>query len=91
MLAEEAVVPSLWCYLSRLRLRVDRSPDENMLLRMARVHRLSVCDAAYLELAHREGLPLATLDTDLGRAAAGEGVALVSSGEGERDPVCHPG
>jgi predicted nucleic acid-binding protein len=35
-----------------------------------------VYDAAYLELAQREGLPLATLDADLKKAAAGEGVAL---------------
>src|ERR1035438_7211246 len=43
----------------------------------ARTHRLSVYDAAYLELAQREGLPLATLDADLRKAAAGEGVAPV--------------
>ena len=66
-------------------LRIDRSPDENAVLRLARAHRLSVYDAAYLELAQREGLPLATLDADLQRAAAGEGVALVSSGNGD-DP-----
>jgi predicted nucleic acid-binding protein len=71
--------------LSLLRIRVDRSPDENAVLRVARAHRLSVYDAVYLELAQREGLPLATLDADLRRAAAGEGVALVSSGDSE-DP-----
>ncbi len=65
--------------LSLLRLRVDRSPDDSAVLRMARTHRLSVYDAAYLELARREGLPLATLDGDLRRAAAGESVALVVS------------
>jgi predicted nucleic acid-binding protein len=64
--------------LSRLRIRVDRVPDENGVLRLARAHRLSVYDAAYLELAHREGLPLATLDADLQKAAAGERVVLVS-------------
>jgi predicted nucleic acid-binding protein len=64
--------------LSRLRIRVDRVPDENAVLRLARTRRLSVYDAAYLELAQREGLPLATLDTDLQKAAAGEGVALLS-------------
>ena len=68
--------------LSRLRIRVDRLPDENGVLRLARAHRLSVYDAAYLELAQREGLPLATLDADLRKAAAGEGVALVSGGAG---------
>ena len=68
--------------LSRLRIRADRVPDENGVLRMARAHRLSVYDAAYLELAQREGLPLATLDVDLRKAAADEGVALVSGGAG---------
>ena len=62
--------------LSRLRIRIDRAPDEGAVLRLARTHRLSVYDAAYLELAQREGLPLATLDADLRKAAAGEGVAL---------------
>ena len=68
--------------LSRLRIRVDRVPDENGVLRLARAHRLSVYDAAYLELAQRQGLPLATLDADLRKAAADEGVALVSGGAG---------
>ena len=57
--------------LSLLRIRVDRSPDENAVLRLARTHRLSVYDATYLELAQREGLPLATLDADLRRGCAG--------------------
>ena len=64
--------------LSRLRVRLDRLPEGDAVLRLARTHRLSVYDAAYLELARREGLPLATLDAGLRRAAAGEGVALLS-------------
>jgi len=68
--------------LALLRVRADRSPDEIAVLRLARAHRLSVYDAAYLELAQREGLPLATLDADLVRAAAGEGVALVTGVDG---------
>ena len=67
--------------LSKLRIRIDRAPDEGAVLRLARTHRLSVYDAAYLELAQREGLPLATLDADLRTAAAGEGVALLSRGD----------
>ena len=67
--------------LSRLRIRVDRVPDEGAVLRLARAHRLSVYDAAYLELAQREGLTLATLDAALRTAAAGEGVALLSRGD----------
>jgi predicted nucleic acid-binding protein len=64
--------------LSRLHLRVDRSPDESAVLRLARTHRLTVYGATYLELAQREGMPLATLDAELRRAAAAEGVPLLS-------------
>lgn len=41
---------------------------------LARSERLTVYDAAYLELSMREGLPLATLDTQLKSAAAHLGV-----------------
>jgi predicted nucleic acid-binding protein len=64
--------------LSRLRIRVDRDPGESAVLRLARAHRLSVYDAAYLDLAQREGIPLATLDADLQKAAARERVALLA-------------
>lgn len=43
-------------------------------LSLARTHRLSAYDASYLELALREGLPLATLDTDLRKAAKRAGI-----------------
>jgi predicted nucleic acid-binding protein len=46
---------------------------------LARRHRLTVYDAAYLELALRLALPLATFDTPLARAAAAEGVALFTA------------
>lgn len=36
---------------------------------LARAYQLSSYDAAYLEMALREGLPLATLDKDLPKAA----------------------
>lgn len=36
---------------------------------LARAYRLSSYDAAYMELSLREGLPLATLDKDLRKAA----------------------
>jgi predicted nucleic acid-binding protein len=45
-------------------------------LSLAREQGLSTYDAAYLELAIREGLPLATLDTDLKKAARAVGVRL---------------
>jgi predicted nucleic acid-binding protein len=46
-------------------------------LALARAERLSLYDAAYLELALRRGLPLATLDKALARAAKRSGVAVV--------------
>jgi len=44
---------------------------------LARKHNISLYDAAYLELAVRRGLPLASIDTDLRKAANAEGVALL--------------
>jgi predicted nucleic acid-binding protein len=44
-------------------------------LGLARTHNLSAYDAAYLELAVRRGLPLATLDDKLKTAATRIGVA----------------
>jgi predicted nucleic acid-binding protein len=44
--------------------------------RLARARGLSAYDAAYLELALRQGIPLATLDARLREAAAAEGVQL---------------
>ncbi len=46
-------------------------------LALARGHGLTIYDAAYLELALRLGLPLATRDAGLGRAARDAGVVLV--------------
>jgi len=47
-------------------------------LHLARAHNLSAYDAAYLELAIRRGLPLASLDDKLKAAAKSAGVALVA-------------
>ena len=62
--------------LGKLPIVVDRSPDETALLTLARRHRLTAYDAAYLELARREGLPLASLDGPLRGAATASGVPL---------------
>ena len=43
-------------------------------LQLARRYKLSAYDASYLELALRSGLPIATLDQDLLKAAAKTGV-----------------
>ena len=45
-------------------------------LSLARFHRLTAYDAAYLELALRTGCPLASLDADLNTSATGLGIAL---------------
>ncbi|MCP9793374.1 type II toxin-antitoxin system VapC family toxin [Vulcanococcus limneticus Candia 3F8] len=46
---------------------------------LARSHRLTTYDAAYLELALRLGLPLASRDQALNAAASKEGVPLLPS------------
>jgi predicted nucleic acid-binding protein len=47
------------------------------ILPLARAHALTTYDAAYLDLALRRQLPLASLDDDLRRAAASLGVQLL--------------
>lgn len=46
-------------------------------LAVAREYKLSACDASYLELAMTEGLPLATLDKGLKKAAKMSGITLL--------------
>jgi predicted nucleic acid-binding protein len=46
-------------------------------LQLADRFRLTMYDAAYLELAHRRGVPLATLDEDLGAAALALGLRVL--------------
>ena len=73
----EAGTTSFFRDLARLRIRVDREPEEVAVMRFARAHRLSVYDAPYLELALRERSPLATLDKELADAAAA-GILVVN-------------
>ena len=63
--------------MGRLPITIDVDCDERRLMTLARKHRLTAYDAAYLELALREGIALATLDAELERAARAEGVTLV--------------
>ena len=44
---------------------------------LGRQHKLTVYDAAYLELAMRRGAKLATLDADLREAAAASGIQVL--------------
>lgn len=59
--------------------RDDEAPDRAFthLLALCRTHRLTSYDAIYLDLAIRRGLPLATLDQDLRKAARKLGVSLL--------------
>jgi len=41
----------------------------NEIMALSREHQISTYDASYLDLAMREGLPLATLDKELRKAA----------------------
>jgi predicted nucleic acid-binding protein len=66
--------------LSLLPISLDPETDRqawDATLQLAHRHQLTLYDAAYLELAHRRGLPLATLDGDLRTAAIAEGVRLL--------------
>jgi predicted nucleic acid-binding protein len=65
--------------LARLRIMETPRPDDLAVFALARRHRLTFYAAAYLELAQREGLPLATLDDRLAAAARSEGVALIAA------------
>ena len=56
---------------------VDRRRAFEDIPRLARAHGLTTYDASYLEVAVRLGIPLATLDQTLARAAADEGVQAV--------------
>ena len=63
--------------LAGLRVRVDREPEESVVLRLARRYGLSVYAASYLELALREAIPLATLDAQLTASARAGGSGLI--------------
>jgi predicted nucleic acid-binding protein len=67
--------------LAQFRIRIDRDPGQADVLRMARAQGLSVYAAAYLEVASRAKLPLATLDRRLGEAARLMGVQLFEKSE----------
>ena len=66
--------------LSQLPIDVDQAwPERSMkdLLALGRAHDLSSYDAAYLDLAMRQGLPIATLDRKLVEAASRIGVPIL--------------
>lgn len=64
--------------VGRLRIEIDRdTPDA--IVHLARKRAITIYDAAYLELALRREHLLATLDADLARAAAAEGVGIIGA------------
>lgn len=63
--------------LERMNIAMDARPRSSLVMEIAWRHTLSIYDAAYLALAAREDLPLATLDKALQSAARAAGVALV--------------
>jgi predicted nucleic acid-binding protein len=66
--------------LSSLPISLDLETDRrawDSTLQLAHLHRLTLYDAAYLELAKRRGLPLATLDRELRAAAIAEKIHLL--------------
>ncbi len=65
-----------WQRLLLLNVQLE-TPDPQISLVIARRHGLSFYDAAYLELALRLGLELATRDTAMATAAQLEGVSLI--------------
>jgi predicted nucleic acid-binding protein len=69
-------------FLSALPIVVDDETNARAwsdALNLARVQNLSVYDAAYLELAMRRGIPLATVDEKLKAAAKNVGVAIYTA------------
>ena len=64
--------------LQDLDITTDNEPDSRAILDLSRHLNTTVYDAAYLALALRERIPLATLDKALASAATAVGVPLLS-------------
>ena len=71
-------------FLQQLPIRTNTDPDLAAAMKLARALGLSFYDCLYLELARRFGLPLATLDRALARAATAEGLALIAAAKESR-------
>lgn len=82
---DQAAVVQFWELLEQLPILVEAERSERLLpeyLALARAQGLPICKAAYLHLAMRRGLPLATTDETLRQAASRVGVSLF----GQRAP-----
>ena len=72
-------IPWFIGFISKLPIVLDDQTSKKAfgeVLTLARTHRLTAYDAAYLELAMRTGCPLASLDASLNGVAAGLGIPL---------------
>lgn len=77
---DAAAVAEFVALLETLDIRADDAPAARAfgeILALARREGLSSYDAAYLDLAMRRGLPLATRDAALAKAARRAGVAAI--------------
>lgn len=82
-----AQVAGLYALLGNMRIELDGEGNEKaleLILPLARAHKLTAYDALYLELAERRGLPLATLDVDLAAAARSVGVEVLGTKDESR-------
>lgn len=64
--------------LREMSIAIDRDHDDGVLLALARRHGLSAYDAAYVEVALRRGIPIASLDRQLRQAASVCHVTLIA-------------
>jgi predicted nucleic acid-binding protein len=68
--------------LGGLAIRIDAELEHRIngpVLNLARLRRLTVYDAMYLDVAQRRGIPLATRDRQLRDAAVASGIPLIDS------------
>ncbi len=65
-------------FVSALPIQIEQVEDDKTVLQLARQNKLSFYDAAYLAVALRHQVPLATLDKPLVAAAQAAGVPLLT-------------
>jgi predicted nucleic acid-binding protein len=76
---DENEVAAFFGRLSEMLIFIAPLPATSDVFALAQRHNLTFYDAAYLELARRENVALATLDQALARAAVAEQVPLIGS------------
>lgn len=77
-----SLVADFFSILGGLAIRTDPEIQPRLpgaILQLARTHGLTLYDAAYLDVAARRALPLATRDKDLHRAARSAGVTVLET------------